>query len=86
MYPDPDPGQLITNPSKPEPQQCFYSTSKRKRLLILTFPTGGTFGGKNAVEVVDTVDLVVKVHREGDPVQAVVADAASVHKQFNFSH
>jgi hypothetical protein len=36
------------------------------------------------MEVVDTVDLVVKVHRERDPVQAVVAHAASEHKQLNF--
>jgi hypothetical protein len=47
--------------------------------LVLTFPAGGAFGREDAMEVVDAVDLVVKVHREGDPVQAIVAHAASAH-------
>ncbi len=81
---DPDPGQLITDTPTPapdlDPQHLLYSYYKI--LGLLTFPTGGTLGGKDAVEVVDTVDLVVKVHCERDPVQAVVTHAASVHKQF----
>jgi hypothetical protein len=85
--PDPDPGQLITDTPTPapdlDPKHLLYSYYKI--LGSLTFPTGGTLGGKDAVEVVDTVDLVVKVHREGNPVQAVVAHAASEHNNLIFS-
>ena len=39
--------------------------------------TAGTLGGEDAVEVVDAVDLVVEVDREGDAVKTVVADTAA---------
>ena len=39
--------------------------------------TAGTLGGEDAVEVVDAVDLVVEVDREGDAVKTVIADAAT---------
>ena len=45
----------------------------------VTFSAGCAFGCKDTVEVVDTVDLVVEVHREGDTVQTVVAHAAPAH-------
>ena len=39
--------------------------------------TGGALGGKYPMEVVDAVDLVVKVHGEGNTVKALVANAAA---------
>ena len=39
--------------------------------------TGGALGGKDPMEVVDAVDLVVKVDGEGNTVKALVADAAA---------
>ena len=39
--------------------------------------TGSTLGGKNPMEVVDTVDLVVKVNGERNTVEALIADAAA---------
>ena len=41
------------------------------------FSTRGTLGSEDPVEVVDTVDLVIKVNREGDAVQTVVTDTTS---------
>ena len=39
--------------------------------------TGSTLWGKNPMEVVDTVDLVVEVDRERNTVEAFIADAAA---------
>ena len=41
------------------------------------FTTAGTLGSEDAVEVIDAVDLVVEVYREGDTVQTIIADAAA---------
>ena len=37
-------------------------------------PADGAAWGEPPVEILDTVDLITGVHREGDPVQALVAD------------
>ena len=39
--------------------------------------TGSTLWGKNPMEVVDTVDLVVEVNSERNTVEAFIADATS---------
>ena len=39
--------------------------------------TGRTLGSKDPMEVVHTVDLVVKVNRERNTVEAFIADAAA---------
>ena len=40
-------------------------------------PTRGALGSEDPVEVIDTVDLVIKVDREGDPVKTVITDTTS---------
>jgi len=52
---------------------CLLSTLYRGDTLA----TRSTFGSKNSVEVIDAVDLVVKVNCKGNTVQAVVADTAA---------
>ena len=42
-----------------------------------TFTTGGTLWGKNPMEVVDTVDLVVEVNGERHTIEAFIADTAA---------
>ena len=40
-------------------------------------PTRGALGSEDPVEVIDTVDLVIKVDREGDPVKTFITDTTS---------
>ena len=42
-----------------------------------SLPTRSTFRGEDTMEVIDTVNFVVKVDSEGDAVQTIVADAAA---------
>ena len=51
----------------------FFSALHRCDALT----TGGTLWGKNPMEVVDTVDLVVEVNGERDTIEAFIADAAA---------
>jgi hypothetical protein len=44
--------------------------------MYRTFTAGGAFRSEDSMEVVDAVDLVVKVYGEGYPVQTVVTNAA----------